>query len=409
VTDLDEKLSRPALARGRRGWAGLLTGLLSSQPGFAKEAAAPSQPAALPSPAGARLKAERDQADWNYFRSRWIQRDGRVIDSGNRGVSHSEGQGTGLIFAARHHDRASFDRILAWTQGALRRPGDALHAWRYTPGAAMPVDDPNNASDGDLLIAWGLLLGHERWGNPNHKALAGGIGRDLLRLCTLPTGFTSAGNASAGPASAGADRLLLPGAFGFVHTDHIVVNPPYWLFGALQAMDRAFPDPAWDALRRGGLRLLREARFGRWGLPPDWLRLPRDGRSPTPANPWPPRFSWDAVRVPLHLVWGAQLREPALRACADFWGDPGWREMPAWVDLTTGATAPYGATAGIQAVAQLTMASQAGWGRNEALPRVPDAPDYYAAKLVLMAHYAWDERGLDMSDEPRLRLHQRHS
>lgn len=375
----------------------MLIGLGVSQPGFADQASAPPQRSSLPPPAGARQKAERDQADWANFRGRWVLRDGRVIDSGNRGVSHSEGQGTGLIFAARHHDRASFDRILAWTQGALRRPSDALYAWRYTPGAAVPVDDPNNASDGDLLIAWGLLLGHERWGDPNHKALAGQIARDLLRLCTLPTGSTSAG----------ADRLLLPGAFGFVHADHIVVNPSYWLFGALRALDRAFPDPAWDALCRGGLRLLQQARFGRWGLPPDWLRLPRDGRSPTPASPWPPRFSWDAVRVPLHLIWGAHLREPVLRACADFWGDPVWRQMPAWVDLRTDATAPYAATAGIQAVAQLTMAAQAGSGRVEALPRVPDATDYYAAKLVLMAHYAWDERGLDMSDEPRMRLQQR--
>lgn len=393
VTDCGTTLSRPTAAYGRRAWAGLLVGLGASSHGDAQETGRPVR-ASLPPAAGARLKAERDQLDWVTFRRRWIRDDGRIIDSANRGVSHSEGQGTGLIFAARHNDRASFERILVWTRGALRRPGDALHAWRYTPGAALPVDDPNNASDGDLLIAWGLLLGHERWGVPEHRSLAGSIGRDLLRICTL---------------SIGSERLLLPGAHGFVHADHVVLNPSYWLFGAIRALDGAFPDPGWDALRQAGLRLLREARFGRWGLPPDWLRLPRGGGSPSPASPWPPRFSWDAVRVPLHLVWGGHLREPALRACADFWGDPRWRQMPAWADLNTGAVAPYAATAGIQAVAQLAMASQAGWGRHEALPRVAEAQDYYAAKLVMMAHYAWDERGLDMSEEPRLRLRQRDS
>ncbi|MBU8539278.1 glycosyl hydrolase family 8 [Falsiroseomonas tokyonensis] len=191
-----------------------------------------------------------------------------------------------------------------------------------------------------------------------------------------------------------------------MHADHLVVNLSYWVYGALRMIGEAFPDPAWQALREGGLQLAREARFGRWGLPPDWLRVPMDARSPVPASPWPPRFSWDAVRVPLHLIWGGHLQEPVLRACAEFWGDPRWRSMPAWVDLTTGATAPYAATAGIRAVAQLTLAAQVGWGRHESLPRVADATDYYAAKLVLMSHYAWHERGLDMSEEPRLRLRQ---
>lgn len=334
---------------------------------------------------------ERDRGDWDTFRGRWLHDSGRVVDSGNRGISHSEGQGTGLIFAARHADRANFERILRWTNANLRRPGDALHAWRYRPGAAIPVDDPNNASDGDLLIAWGLLIAHEQWGDPAHRAQARQIARDLLRLCAMRWDE---------------QLLLLPGAHGFRHADHVVVNPSYWLFGALAALASAFPDPAWGRLREGGLRVIRQARFGRWGLPPDWLRMPADGRGPQPAQPWPARFSWDAVRVPLHLVWGGHEQEPTVRAAAHFWGDPRWRAMPAWVHLETGAVAPYAATAGIQAIAQLVMAAQAGAGRHEALPKVADAPDYYAAKLVMMAHYAWDERGLDTAEEAGRRLRQ---
>ncbi|MBU8543697.1 MULTISPECIES: glycosyl hydrolase family 8 [Roseomonadaceae] len=338
-----------------------------------------------------RPEVARDAGDWAGFCRRWLLPEGRIIDSGNRNVSHSEGQGTGLIFAARHSDRSSFERILRWTRGTLRRPGDSLHAWRYNPGAAIPVDDPNNATDGDLLIAWGLLIAHERWGDVAHRAEALAIARDILRLCVLRRGD---------------EALLLPAAYGFRHADHVVLNLSYWLFGALRALEAAMPDPVWRALRETGLRLTRAARFGRWGLPPDWLMLPANGSSPRPAPGWPPRFSWDAVRVPLHLVWGGHVAEPTLRACAEFWGDPRWRRIPAWVDVVTGATAPYAATPGILAIAQLAMAAQAGWGRHEALPRVADATDYYAAKLVLMSHYAWDERGLDMSEEPRRRLRQ---
>ncbi|MGX9963483.1 glycosyl hydrolase family 8 [Roseomonas sp. F4] len=346
----------------------------------------------LPAPTvSSRPEILRDARDWAIFCERWLDPSGRVVDSGNRGISHSEGQGTGLIFAARHADRANFDRILRWTRATLRRPGDMLHAWRYTPGAAIPVDDPNNASDGDLLIAWGLLIAHERWGVATHRTEALAIARDLLRLCTLRHGTR---------------LLLLPGVHGFRHADHVVVNLSYWLFGALRMLEAAMPDPAWQALRATGLELIRQARFGRWGLPPDWLRLPADGSSPVPASPWPPRFSWDAVRVPLHLIWGGHLQEATVRAAAEFWGDPRWRQMPAWVDLANGSIAPYGATAGILAVARLTLAARVGWGQHDSLPSVADAPDYYAAKLVMMAHYAWDACGLDLAEEPRRRLRQ---
>ena len=50
-----------------------------------------------PRPPGAALTP----ADWLEFRRRFIMPDGRVIDTGNNNVSHSEGQGAALLFAAR--------------------------------------------------------------------------------------------------------------------------------------------------------------------------------------------------------------------------------------------------------------------------------------------------------------------
>ena len=39
-------------------------------------------------------------AEWQLFRNRFVDSEGRLIDTGNQGISHSEGQGWGLIFAA---------------------------------------------------------------------------------------------------------------------------------------------------------------------------------------------------------------------------------------------------------------------------------------------------------------------
>ena len=55
-------------------------------------------------------------ADWSDFRRRFVGGDGRVIDNANGGVSHSEGQGWGMMLAVAFDDVASFDLIADWTK-----------------------------------------------------------------------------------------------------------------------------------------------------------------------------------------------------------------------------------------------------------------------------------------------------
>jgi endoglucanase len=262
-----------------------------------------------------------DQQNWQEFRRRFMEPDGRVIDTANGRVSHSEGQGWALLFAEAAGDRPAFDRVLDWTRGTLRRRGtDALHAWRYRPGPeAAGVDDWNNATDGDLFIAWALLRAARRWDRPELREEAVAIARDVLRLLVR----------RAGPLT-----VLLPGAEGFEDAESLVVNPSYYAFPALRALAAAAPDPLWERIAEDGLRLLRgAAAFGRWRLPPDWVRLARrDGGASLPAA-WPPRFSYDAVRVPLYLAWAGLDGEPPLARAAAFWTSPAHAHVPAWADL----------------------------------------------------------------------------
>ncbi len=77
-----------------------------------------------------------------------------MIDRTNGGVSHSESQGYGMLLAVAANDRAAFEAIWAWTQAHLYVRGDNLASWKWDPAATPHVADPNNATDGDLLIAW---------------------------------------------------------------------------------------------------------------------------------------------------------------------------------------------------------------------------------------------------------------
>lgn len=312
-------------------------------------------------------------AEWQDFRRRHVSPEGRILDDGQGGISHSEGQGYGLLLALEAGDRASFERIAAWTATALRRPGDALHAWRHAPG--LPPDS-NNASDGDLLIAWALLQGAARWRLPEAQQRASAIAADLLRLCTL---------------EADGRLLLLPGAQGFTDRERILLNPSYYVFPAFLALAALGQGARWRRLAQDGVALLRQAQFGRWRLPADWFELPRSGGRPALSRAHPPRFSYDALRVPLHLAWAGLRQEPALRAAADFWYDPGNPYRPAWADLRTDTIAPYAATPGIQAVARLAARSASGRPPGLRPPRPSEASGYYGAVLCFLCYLAEQE------------------
>jgi len=317
-------------------------------------------PAAL---LAAPVQASSSTSEWRIWRDRFVTREGRVTDTGNDGVAHSEGQGWGLLFAASFDDRPAFERILAWTSRRLRRSDDRLHSWRYRPGRAQPVDDPNNATDGDLYIIWALLVAHRRWADATHLSAALAIARDLLRLTMRRT--------ARGP-------FLLP---------------------AFAELSRAMRSGPWQALSEAGVDLLRRARFGAWGLSPDWVLQPHAADAPLvlPAR-WPPRFSYDAVRVPLMLAWAGLATHPALLGAIGFWTDPRWREPPAWVDLVSGMPAEYAASSGMRAVAAFASARRSGNALAVSLPSVNSSRDYYSASLLMLVRVACANTGTPIAD-----------
>ncbi|MXP61927.1 glycosyl hydrolase family 5 [Roseomonas sp. M0104] len=316
--------------------------------------------------------------EWEEFKRLYLLPEGRVVDTGNQNNSHSEGQGWGLLLAEAFGDAASFNRILAWTRGELARPYDALHAWAWRPDRPVHVEDRNNATDGDIFIAWAAARAARRWGRPELRELSLRILQDLQQACLRVVG---------------GQRLLLPAAFGFEHPGYLVVNPSYYVFPAFAEFANLMPGGDWLGLQRDGLDLLRQARFGRWGLPPDWLQLASNGvaEAPRPAQGWPPRFSYDAVRVPLYLAWAGLPHEPAVQAAAEFWASTQRQDMPAWAELVSNATAPYPAASGTRAIAQLVRDPAA---LPTDLPKVRDAQNYYDAALILLARLATFERSL---------------
>jgi endo-1,4-beta-D-glucanase Y len=328
--------------------------LLSGNPGFAQTASI--------------------EAEWATYRDRFVSEDGRVLDTGNKAVSHTEGQGWGMLFAEAAGDRTSFAKVWDWTRSKLQRHDNALFSWRWDPaGGKTPVADANDASDGDILIAWALIRAARRWHEPGYADAARRIVADIRRrlLVAVPEGL-----------------VLLPGSAGFKGTDGTIVNPSYYIYPALKDFAQILPSPQWQRLGRDGLRLLADGRFGRWGLTPDWIDIGKKGGL-APAAKFPARFGFEAIRVPLYLIWGGWASPERLAPCLDFWNDFGTKPIPAWANVEDNSLAPYAGSTGFRAIVELAR----GYGQPDPppLPTIGDKDDYYSASLVLLAEIAQRE------------------
>jgi endo-1,4-beta-D-glucanase Y len=227
--------------------------------------------------------------EWMAYRDRFVTDEGRVTDDGNQNISHSEGQGYGLLLAYLANNPADFEQIWSFTRTELLLRDDGLAAWKWEEGARPRITDPNNASDGDILIAYALALAGAAWQRPDYQASA----RQIVRAIATTSIFERDRRVLLRPAVTGFDRKDRP--------DGPVVNPSYWVFEAFPVFQEIEPGVDWARLADDGVRILRAAAFGPRGLPPEWLAL---GGRPAPAEGFPAEFGYNAVRIPLYVVRG---------------------------------------------------------------------------------------------------------
>lgn len=278
---------------------------------------APLRAETRPTPSSGSLSPEM----WGAYKARFVRNEGRVVDDANGGISHSELQGYGLLLAYLAGDRIAFETIWSFTRIELLIRDDGLAAWRWDPNATPRVTDINNATDGDILIAYALGLAGASWRVP---------------------GYLTAGRAIAKAVGAKAvDRyneqvLLMPAVTGFSRNDRAdgpVVNPSYWVFEALPVLAGLAPETDWAAVGKQGLALL-DALAAADKVAPDWVSM---RAKPVPAQGFEPVFGYNAVRVPLYLMRAGLADTRRLAAVRE-----AWKNGPGIVSFATGAvTMPW--------------------------------------------------------------------
>jgi endoglucanase len=253
-----------------------------------------------------RMPGTVSSSDWEAYRARFVEDNGRIVDNANGNISHSEGQGYGLLLAYAAGDRRTFEKIWTFTLTEFLIRDDGLSVWKWDPSARPRISDPNNATDGDILIAYALAKAGADWRNPRYSAaaqkLAKAIGKNTI-------------------GRNGSSALLLPAAKGFGSDDRPdgpVVNLSYWIFEAFPTLAMLAPEYEWADVARTGLSLLQQATSGRANLPADWLSV-SNRLQIQPAQGFPPEFGYNSLRIPLYLLRAGMTNVEWLRTLNQRW------------------------------------------------------------------------------------------
>lgn len=302
---------------------------------------------------------------WAQYKQRFLLSDGRIVDTGNKNISHSEGQGYAMLLAVYNNDKPAFESMRKWTYSTLYRQDIGLFSWRYEPGKSDPIADKNNATDGDILIAWALLEAGKKWSIRDYFSQSTEIQKSLLEHTLI----TYAGY-----------KVLLPGVSGFNQVSSITLNPSYFIFPAIRAFYAHSHLKIWKDLNNDAFTLVGKMAFGKQRIPTDWVSLREDGRL-APADGWPAHFGFNAVRVPLYIYW-YQPDHETLKPFVNFWQGYDRLKIPAWIDVNTGEYAIYYQSSGMRAIRDLVM----GQGQQIS-DNLADNKDYYSASLALLSYW----------------------
>ena len=316
-----------------------------------------------------------DKALWEQYKARFISDDGRVIDYYQGLISHSEGQGYGMCLSVKYNDKATFERIWRWTRNNLRGRPDNLFAWQWgkIPDNGWKVIDSNNATDGDILIAYALLRADEKWHDSSYKSEALKIIRDIrMNLSIIWNEHT----------------YLLPGNYGFKKENGFVVNPSHLILPAFRYFAKEDTARFWEKIYNDSVFLIEQSCFGKLCLPADWVLL-ADGRASvyTERDPY---YGSDAIRILLNLSSEKNLKYPkGIGKLLRLYTQLGY--VPLWIDLEKDSFSLQAAPAGYYALYALAARKSGSESLSkkllkEARNKLRDEKNsYYSFSLYLFA------------------------
>jgi len=209
---------------------------------------------------------------WAAWKSAYLRTDGGQgtwVKHNNQPSAVSEGQGWAMVLSAQFSQQQLFDELYRYYRAHPSVNAPNLMAWKQVlrSGTMVDVGGTDSATDGDMDIAYGLLLAHKRWGSDgtvNYKGQALAVLGDILRHDVN----AKYGNLTPGDWATGNDAR---------HT-----RTSDFMLSHLLAFARADPanSRAWRRTYRSAVAIVRQAMRPKGGSPvlPDFMVRSTSGR-----------------------------------------------------------------------------------------------------------------------------------
>ncbi|RSD16265.1 glycosyl hydrolase family 8 [Amycolatopsis eburnea] len=238
----------------------------------------------------------------------------------------AEGEGYGLTISAMmagkdSQARSIVDGILKFVKAHPSVNNKDLHAAEQDANCKS-VNGSDSATDGDLEIAYGLLIADQKWGSAgsvNYKA-------EAVRII----------NAIKKSEVNGTTKFTLLGDWGNDAEYKNSSRSSDWMPGHLRAFAKATGDSFWDQVRtrsETAVSQLQSQYAPNTGLLPDFVVSTNTTPKPAPADflegPYDGKYSWNACRDPWRLGVDA-ITAPNSAAAAQV------RKMTTWIKSATG-------------------------------------------------------------------------
>lgn len=233
------------------------------------------------------------QTLWTAYLARYLQADGRVLDSGiGQDTTSSEAQVYTLLLSLIANDRSTFDTVLGWTETHMAQNDLTQHlpgwSWGKRQDGTWILLDSNPASDADLWLAYTLFQAGNLWKEPRYSKLAEAILLQVKQteIKQLP----------------GFGAMLLPAPVGFHQQNTWRFNPSYLPLQVIQYFKKIDRTGPWAELHHNTLKLFDT--FPR-DVAPDWVMFDEKTGWSYDESVWPVG-SYDAIRT---YMWTGMLHK----------------------------------------------------------------------------------------------------
>ncbi|AKD04037.1 glycosyl hydrolase family 8 [Pontibacter korlensis] len=217
-----------------------------------------------------------------------------------------EAIGFGLLLAAYAQDKETFDGILRFYNSKRTTQAANMMAWSVTCSGVL---DPGSATDGDIDVAFALIVASKHWGNSYldaAKEIIQLIRDKLIMQCSV---------------SGESMYVLAPGYSGRAWGGCEMTDLMYHTPAFFRVFASVTGDNRWIELAEDTYTLLQNAAHPATGLVPDWQTA---SGTPGPGGR-AGHFGYDACRAPWRLtldyLWNGNTQAEAWAKKVSDWAN----------------------------------------------------------------------------------------